>query len=240
MYMFCLLDITDDGTCAPEELANLLSRMERDLRAFCDQIADQVDPVLQDLYLNLPTTFLKMDPHLNAAALRAGIHSIEHGIYLDYEAIELRLENDTSLVPTLLTPVGVLEVGEKGGMPDYGLRKTREVVEIHSESIARAHKSGVKIAIGTDSAVTPHGQNMRELGLMVEIGMSPMQAIVASTNQAAECLGWEDRLGTHKPGKLADLVISKSDPLQDIRLLENMDNISLVMKEGKILIDIRP
>ena len=91
MYMFCLLDITDDGTCAPEELANLLSRMERDLRAFCDQISDQVDPILQDLYLNLPITFLKIDPYLNAAALRAGIHSIEHGILLDDEAIELML-----------------------------------------------------------------------------------------------------------------------------------------------------
>ena len=89
--MFCLLDITDDGTFAPEELVNLLSRMERGQRAFCDQIADQVDPILQDLYLNLPITFLKIDPHLNAAALRAGIHSIEHGILLDDEAIELML-----------------------------------------------------------------------------------------------------------------------------------------------------
>lgn len=172
-------------------------------------------------------------------AVRAGIHSIEHGIYLDDEAIELMLENDTYLVPTLLAPVGILEVGEKGGMPDYGIRKALEVVDIHRESIARAHKAGVRIAMGTDCAVTPHGQNLRELGLMVEIGMSPMQAILASTSQAAECLGWDDRLGTLEPGKLADLVISKTDPLQDIHSLENVDNISLVMKDGKILKDIR-
>jgi imidazolonepropionase-like amidohydrolase len=172
-------------------------------------------------------------------AVRAGIHSIEHGIYLDNEAIDLMLEHNTYLVPTLLAPIGVLEAGEEGGMPDYGIRKAREVTEIHSESIARAHKAGVKIAMGTDSGVTPHGQNLRELGLMVDIGMSPMEAIVASTKTAAECLGWDDRLGTLEPGKFADLLITKTDPLADIRTLENVANITLVMKDGKVLKDIR-
>jgi imidazolonepropionase-like amidohydrolase len=172
-------------------------------------------------------------------AVRAGIHSIEHGIYLDNEAIDLMLERNTYLVPTLLAPIGVLEAGEEGGMPDYGIRKAREVTEIHSESIARAHKAGVKIAMGTDSGVTPHGQNLRELGLMVDIGMSPMEAIVASTKTAAECLGWDDRLGTLEPGKFADLLITKTDPLADIRTLENVANITLVMKDGKVLKDIR-
>ena len=172
-------------------------------------------------------------------AVKAGIHSIEHGIYLDDEAIELMLENDTYLVPTLLALIGVLEEGEKGGMPDYGIRKAQEVAEIHKDSIAKAHKSGVKIVMGTDSAVTPHGQNLRELGLMVDIGMSPMQAIVASTSLAAECLGWDDTLGTLEPGKLADIVVSKIDPLKDIRGLEKVENITLVMKDGKILKDTR-
>ena len=168
-------------------------------------------------------------------AVRAGIHSIEHGVYLDDEAIELMLEHGTYLVPTLLAPLGVLEVGESGGMPDYGLRKAREVVEIHSQSISKAHQAGVKIAMGTDSAVTPHGQNLRELGLMVSIGMSPMEAIVASTSIAAACLGWDDRLGTLESGKLADLILVKDDPLKNIRSLENVDNIFLVMKDGKIV-----
>jgi imidazolonepropionase-like amidohydrolase len=172
-------------------------------------------------------------------AVRAGIHSIEHGIYLDNEAIDLMLEHNTYLVPTPLAPIGVLEAGEEGGMPDYGIRKAREVTEIHSESIARAHKAGVKIAMGTDSGVTPHGQNLRELGLMVDIGMSPMEALVASTKTAAECLGWDDRLGTLEPGKFADLLITKTDPLADIRTLENVANITLVMKDGKVLKDIR-
>jgi imidazolonepropionase-like amidohydrolase len=172
-------------------------------------------------------------------AVQAGIHSIEHGIYLDEETIELMLEHGTYLVPTLLAPIGVLEEGEKGGMPDYGIRKAQEAVEIHKESITKAQKAGVKIVMGTDSAVTPHGQNLRELGLMVDTGMSPMQAIISSTSLAAECLGWDDHLGTLEPGKLADIVISKIDPLKNIRGLESGDNITIVMKDGKILKDIR-
>ncbi len=173
-------------------------------------------------------------------ALRAGIHSIEHGIYLDDEAIELMLERGAFLVPTLLAPLAVLEIGEKGGMPEYGLLKAREVVEIHSDSITRAQKAGVKIAMGTDAGVMPHGTNLREIGLMVNIGMTPLQAIVATTRVAAECLGWQDRVGTVEPGKFADIVIVRTDPLKDIRSLENTDNITVVMKDGKLVKDLRP
>jgi imidazolonepropionase-like amidohydrolase len=168
-------------------------------------------------------------------AVRAGVHSIEHGIFLDDEAIDLMLKHGTYLVPTLLAPLSVLEIGEKGGMPDYGLRKARETIEVHSESISKAHKAGVKIAMGTDAGVMPHGTNLRELGLMVNIGMSPMEAIVATTKVAADCLGWQDRVGTLEPGKLADVVIVKSNPLQDIRSLEKPENIVMVMKDGKII-----
>lgn len=172
-------------------------------------------------------------------AVLAGVHSIEHGIYLDDEVIELMLKRGTFLVPTLLAPLAVLEAGEAGGMPDYGIRKARETIEAHSESISRAHKAGVKIAMGTDAGVMPHGTNLRELGLMVNIGMTPMQAIVATTKTAAECLGWQDRVGTLEPGKLADVVIAKTNPLQDIRSLENLDNIAVVMKGGQIVKDRR-
>jgi len=172
-------------------------------------------------------------------AVRAGIHSIEHGIFLDNEVIDMMLEKGTYLVPTLLAPLAVLEAGEKGGMPEYGIRKSREVIEIHSDSIMRAHKAGVKIAMGTDAGVMPHGTNLRELGLMVNIGMTPMQSIVATTKVAAECLGWQDQVGTIEPGKLADIVIAKTNPLQDIRSLENNDNIVFVMKDGKTVKDQR-
>lgn len=172
-------------------------------------------------------------------SVRAGIHSIEHGVYLDNEAIELMLEHDTFLVPTMIAPIAVLETGEEGGMADHAVRKARQVVEAQADSFRRAHKAGVKIAMGTDAGVLPHGRNLRELGLMVDAGMTPMEAIVATTGTAAECLGWQDRIGTVEAGKLADLVITKTDPLRDIRSLENKDNILLVIKDGQIIVDRR-
>jgi imidazolonepropionase-like amidohydrolase len=173
-------------------------------------------------------------------AVRAGVHSIEHGIFMDQEGIEMMLENGTFLVPTLLAGVAVMENAESSGsMPDYALRKAREVMDVYADNIGRAYKAGVKIAMGTDAGVFRHGMNLRELGLMVEVGMSPMEAIIASTKTAAECLGWQDRVGTLEPGKLADLIIVAGDPLADIRCLENQDNIQVVMKDGRILKDIR-
>ncbi len=173
-------------------------------------------------------------------AVRAGIHSIEHGIFLDDEAIELMLKHGTFLVPTLLAPVSVVEIAEsKGTMPEYGVRKAKETIEIHRDSIARAYAAGVTIAMGTDAGVMPHGTNLRELGLMRSIGMSPMETIVATTKVAAKCLGWDDRIGTLDAGKLADVVVSRVDPLADIRALENTNNIVLVMKDGQIVKDLR-
>jgi imidazolonepropionase-like amidohydrolase len=173
-------------------------------------------------------------------AIRAGIHSIEHGIYLDDEAIELMLEHGTFLVPTLLAPIAVLEIGETSGkMPEYGIRKARETIEAHRESIARAYRAGVKIAMGTDAGVMPHGTNLRELGLMMDCGMSAMEAIVATTKMSAECLGWDDDLGTLEPGKIADLVMTPINPLENLRALEDTNNITMVIKDGQIVKDIR-
>jgi imidazolonepropionase-like amidohydrolase len=168
-------------------------------------------------------------------AVRAGVHSIEHGVFLDDEAIDLMVEHDVYLVPTLLAVVGVIEMGPKAGMPEHAIAKAREIAEAHTDSIRRAHKAGVKIAMGTDAGVVPHGTNLRELGLMADVGMSPMEAIVATTQTAAACLGWADQVGTLEVGKLADVVIARTDPLQNIRSLEEINNISVVMKGGEIV-----
>ncbi len=172
-------------------------------------------------------------------AILAGVHSIEHGIYLDDEVIDLMLEHGTFLVPTLLAPVYVIEAGEAQGMPEYGLRKAREVFDAHQESIAKAYSAGVKIAMGTDAGVMPHGTNLRELGLMADVGMSPMEVIEATTRIAAECLGWDDQLGTLEADKLADVVVTKIDPLNDIHAMADNDNITVVIKEGKLIKDSR-
>lgn len=168
-------------------------------------------------------------------AVRAGIHSIEHGIFLDDEAIELMLKHGTYLVPTLLAPVSVVEASEANeSMPAYAVDKAKEVMEIHQQSVARAYKAGVKIAMGTDAGVMAHGTNLRELALMCDIGMSPMEAILASTKIAAECLGWEDRIGLIAEGKLADLVIVQENPLENIASLADTNNIKTVMQGGKL------
>lgn len=172
-------------------------------------------------------------------AVLAGVHSIEHGIYLDDEVLGLMRDRGTYLVPTLLAPLAVIEDGERTGMPAHAIAKAREVLEDHSESIARAHKAGVRIAMGTDAGVMAHGTNLRELGLMVNIGMTPMEAIVATTRTAAECLGWQDQIGTIEAGKLADIVVARSNPLDDIRSLERGEQIALVMKGGALVKDIR-
>lgn len=171
-------------------------------------------------------------------AVRAGVHSIEHGIYLDDEAIELMLRRGTFLVPTLLAVRSVIEIGRAtGSMPEWAIRKAEEVYEAHRSSIAKAHKAGVRIAMGTDAGVMPHGQNLRELALMCDVGLTPMEAVVATTRTAAECLGWQDRVGTIEPGKLADVVVARADPLADIGSLADPANIALVMKDGQVVKD---
>jgi imidazolonepropionase-like amidohydrolase len=163
-------------------------------------------------------------------AIRAGIRSIDHGIYLDDEAIEMMLARGTWLVPTLVAPRGVIDAADAGAsIPEASVAKAREVVEIHSASFARAVEAGVKVAMGTDSGVTPHGENLRELALMVEGGMTPMQAIVATTRSAAELMGLESELGTLEPGKRADLVIVDGDPLEVAALA---DRVAEVYQDG--------
>lgn len=167
-------------------------------------------------------------------AIRAGIRSIDHGIYLDDEAIEMMLERGTWLVPTLVAPRGVIDAADAGAaIAPQSVAKAREVMEIHQASFAKAVSAGVKVAMGTDSGVTPHGNNLRELGLMVEGGMTPMQAIVATTRSAAELMGLEKDLGTLEPGKRADIVVVDGDPL-DLATLD--ERITAVYKDGELAI----
>jgi len=148
-------------------------------------------------------------------AVRAGIRSIEHGIFLNDEAIQLMLERGTWLVPTLIAPIWVIESVEAGAqISEASVRKAREVIEIHADAVRRAVEAGVKIAMGTDAGVGPHGENLRELGLLQKAGMSPTAVLRSATLEAARLLGVDEELGTLEAGKLADLVVVDGDPLQ--------------------------
>jgi imidazolonepropionase-like amidohydrolase len=147
------------------------------------------------------------------AAVRAGIRSIEHGIYLDDDAIEMMLTEGTWLVPTLLAPRAVLAAAAAGaGVLEAAVRKTNEVIEVHTQSFRSAVAAGVKVAMGTDSGVGPHGHNLDELALMVEHSdMTPLDAWIATTRSAADLCGVGNELGTLEPGKRADVVLLSGD-----------------------------
>ena len=168
-------------------------------------------------------------------ALRAGIDSIEHGVFLDDEAIELFLERKTALVPTISAPYHILEKGIKSGIPVSTVEKAQRVNHVHIESAKKAFHAGVMIGMGTDAG-TPfncHGANLKELELLCGLGLTPMETLVTAMGKAAEVLGWNDRIGTIEEGKLADLVIVEGDPLKDITILQNKERIVAVMKEGQ-------
>lgn len=156
-------------------------------------------------------------------ALRAGVRSIEHGIYLDDEAIDLMLARGAWLVPTLVAPHAVVAAANAGSqLPDGVRAKAEEVIAAHADAFARAVAAGVKIAMGTDSGVGPHGTNLDELPLMAAGGMPPAQVLAATTSSAAELLGVADETGTVMPGKRADLVLVAGDPLDLASLKQNI------------------
>jgi imidazolonepropionase-like amidohydrolase len=183
--------------------------------------------------------FVKVGSHAQATAgiknaVRAGVDSIEHGIYLDDEAIGLMRERGTFLVPTLIAPENISKHGIAAGIPVYMVDKSDRAREAHRESFRKALRAGVRIAMGTDAG-TPfnrHGENAQEIALMVACGMPPADAIVAATRNAADLLDILDDTGTIEPGKSADLLIIERDPLADIGLLCRPEAILGVMRGG--------
>ena len=171
-------------------------------------------------------------------AIRAGVWTVEHGSLLDDEAIEMFVSSGTYLVPTLFAFDALLERGDELGLTPMALKKVDVVAHRHTESFKEALKAGVKIAAGTDIIdAASQGQNARELELMVRHGATPMEALVAATKTAAEACRIDDKVGTLVPGKLADLLVVRSNPLDDISILQDQSELLLVMKEGKAHVD---
>ncbi len=160
------------------------------------------------------------------AAVRAGAASIEHGTLMDDEGRALMKQHGTYLVPTLETRECV-----GGNYPPEFVAKAQQIMSFQLQNFRKAVEAGVKIAFGTDIGVCPFGQNGREFNLMVQNGMTPMQAIQSATVGGADLLGIADKLGSIKQGKLADLIAVRGDPLSNVRLLED---VRFVMKQGEI------
>ncbi|MGH9464937.1 MAG: metal-dependent hydrolase family protein, partial [Thermoanaerobaculia bacterium] len=165
-------------------------------------------------------------------AVRAGVRSIEHGTFLDEEAIALLVEHGTWLVPTLYIGDYYIERGSPSGYQDKMIELSRQYRDQHYEWVGRAIRAGVKIAAGSDFGGYPPELNAREIAALARAGMTPMQAIQAATRVGAELLRWEERLGTVAPGKLADLIAVPGDPLADLSLLERP---SFVMIGGRVV-----
>jgi len=176
-------------------------------------------------------------------ALRNGVDTIEHAIYLDAETIDLLLEKDAVVVPTFAIVDALVNFGRAVGVPEYALKKAEESHKAHLESIQRAFEAGVKIALGTDfvgPVGVAHGDNAVELEILVkQVGMSPMEAIASATRIGAEALGLENEIGTLTPGKTADLLLVDGDPSQDVGILKQKPAIELVMKSGRTVVDRR-
>lgn len=167
------------------------------------------------------------------AALRAGVDSVEHGTYLDAESIRLFKAKGSYLVPTLLAGDTVARQAETADwMPAPVRAKARTVGPLMVDALRRAHEGGVRIAFGTDSAVSAHGENAREFALMVKAGLTPLDTIKSATVWAATHAGLETEIGTLAAGKSADIVAVTGDPLTDVRSLETM---GFVMARGVVV-----
>jgi imidazolonepropionase-like amidohydrolase len=179
---------------------------------------------------------LRVEAHAHAAegiknAIRAGVASIEHATMIDDEGIALAKEHGTYLDMDIYDEECIQDQGKKNATPADFLEHDRGLGELHRRNFTKALRAGVKMSFGTDAGVCPHGINARQFAFMVKYGMTPMQAIQSATSSAADLLGKSDVLGSLKPGKYADIIAVSGNPLDDIRLLEN---VKFVMKEGQI------
>ncbi len=167
-------------------------------------------------------------------ALVAGVATIEHGVWLDDEAIQLMLDGNRALSPTLVAPQWVIRYAEAGKMPQFAAVKGRMVANDHNTSVAAAIKAGVRICFGTDTGVGPHGSNGEEFLLLEKLGMAPIDAIRSATTVAGATIGMPD-VGSLRPGNWADLIGVPGDPVANLKLLAEAESVRLVVKGGEVV-----
>ena len=167
-------------------------------------------------------------------AVRAGVRSIEHGSLMDDESIAMMADTGTYLVADIYCGDYIEETGRRDGWSENVLRKNQETTDAQREGFTKAVAAGVRIAYGTDTGVYPHADVALQLPYMVRHGMTPMQGLQAATSVAADCMGWQDRVGSIAAGKYADLVAVAADPLATN--LESLTKVSFVMKGGAVVV----
>jgi imidazolonepropionase-like amidohydrolase len=165
-------------------------------------------------------------------AINAGIDSVEHSSLIDDEGIRLAKEHGTYLVFDIYNDDYILGMGEKNGVLPESMEKERKIGRTQRENFRKAFQAGAKMAYGTDAGVYPNGDNAKQFAKMVEWGMKPIDAIQAATVNAADLIGWADKVGAIEKGHFADIVAIKGDPLADVKLLEN---VQFVMKNGDVV-----
>jgi len=173
-------------------------------------------------------------------AVEAGVDTLEHGTYLDDECIEKMVSCGTVFVPTLtIMNYNIVHGQQRLGHSAATIEKYTRLQEIRMEAVRKAHAAGVPIALGTDSSsrMAPHGGNAVEFRLLHEAGLSPMESIMAGTSKAAKSIGLDAVVGSIEPGKQADFVVVRSNPLEDLSILEDHSNILNVWKDGRLVID---
>ena len=179
---------------------------------------------------------IKVTAHAHGAqsikdAIRAGADSIEHASLADDEAIRMAVENDVAFSMDVYNGSYIATVGREQKWPEEFIRKNDETTEAQRQVFTRAHEAGVRISFGTDSGVYPHGDQAKQFIVMVQRGMTPMEAIKAATSVAAEVIGWEEDVGTLAEGRFGDIIAVRGDPLSNVSLLQNID---VVVKGGLV------
>jgi imidazolonepropionase-like amidohydrolase len=171
--------------------------------------------------------------------VKAGVDTIEHIVFSDDDSVKAVADSGIPITPTLLHRTDyAIEIRRKVGTPKNTLVKMKQIQPVTFDSFKRFHQAGAKIAMGTDMGLDPYmGENSRELELYVELGMTPMEALLTATKNAADALHLSKEIGTIEAGKSADIIAVAGDPSRDVRVLQPRENIKLVMKEGRVYVD---
>jgi imidazolonepropionase-like amidohydrolase len=211
---------------------------EKDKPTACQYSTDEIRAFVEEAR----NAGVKTGSHAQGAqgiknAVAAGIDNIEHGIFLDGECIDMMLEKGTTLVATFAILDAIVTRGRELGVMEVSVKKGESVQAAHLENFKKAYRAGVKCGLGSDylsGPMSPHGHSARELGIYVnKAGLTPMEAIVCATKNNAEILDLQDEIGTLEAGKQADLIIVQGDPLEDIGILQDRNNIISVLKGGE-------